>query len=303
MLTRDGLGELHVIDAADPAGPLAKFAGDPVRLLRGVSLPLGAVVEPVGATTVVAVVDTETTGFDCVDDVVIELALRRVRIDELGRIVEIGRGQTWRDDPGRPLSREIARLTGLTDTDLHEQRIDVELATRMLISADWICAHNSSFDRRFVERRLPDAAGGRWCCSCVDVDWAERGLDGRSLGWLLSQVGLCHAGHRALNDVDATIALLASEHAGRTAFCEMLSNAAAPAWRVRAVGASFEVKDLLRRRGYKWQADSRVWQREVPDRDRTLEESWLAKCVYSDDARPRALGPGIEPVDPTKRFL
>lgn len=286
----------------DPANALAGFAGEPVRLLRRLKLPIGPIREPIGDTQVIVVVDTETTGLDPRVDSVIELALRRVRIDATG-IVEIGRGQSWLEDPGRPLDLNIARLTGLTDSDLQGAMIDEGVASGMLATADWICAHNSGFDRRFVERRLPGAVSGRWCCSCIDVDWASRGFDGRGLGWLLSQLGLCHGGHRALNDVDATIAILASESDGRTAITEMVDNAASPAWLATAAGASFSVKDDLLRRGYRWNVANRVWQREVPDRERQSEEFWLARTVYCPDANPQALGPRFEPVDPTKRFL
>ena len=249
------------------------------------------------------VVDTETTGLDPETDDIVELALRRVRIDTTGRIVEIGRGQSWLEDPGRPLDLEVARMTGLTDSDLQGEAIADGVATAMLASADWICAHNSSFDRRFIERRLPDARGAHWCCSCSDVDWAARGFDGRGLGWLLSQCGLCYAGHRALNDVDAVVALLATENSGRTAAGEMIDNASAPVWLVSAVGASFSVKDALRRRRYRWNTTVRVWQREVPDRERQAEEFWLARQIYAAGANPQALGPRIEPIDPTARFL
>lgn len=297
-------GEI-ALPPAVPLGPtctLERFAGEPVRIMRRLTVPIGPIREPVSDTQVIIVVDTETTGLDPVGDNIIELALRRVRIDATG-IVEIGRGQSWLEDPRRPLDLDVARLTGLTDSDLQGAVIDEGVASGMLATADWICAHNSGFDRRFVERRLPDAAGRRWCCSCVDVDWASRGFDGRSLGWLLSQVGLCHGGHRALNDVDATIAILASESDGRAAIVEMVENAASPAWLVTAAGASFSVKDDLRRRGYRWNAAIRVWQREVPDRGRQSEEFWLARSVYCPDANPQALGPRFEPVDPTTRFL
>lgn len=289
--------------AADANREHSAFTGETIRVLRALAVPEGRIAEPNGPTSVVAVLDTETTGLDADRDVIIELAIRRVRIDETGRIVEVGRGQSWLSDPGRPLDADVAKLTGLSDEELRGRVIDTRVATGMIRSADWVCAHNSAFDRRFVERALPDAAGAKWCCSCVDVDWARRGFDGRSLGWLLAQSGLCHVGHRALNDVDAVVALLADDHEGRSAAAEMLANASAPAWLISAVGASFAVKDVLRRRGYRWDADLRLWRREVPDRARLDEEFWLARNIYSDEARPQALGPRFDRIDPTSRFL
>lgn len=255
-------------------------------------------------TVIGVVVDTETTGIGG-DDVVIELALRRFRADPDGVIVKVDRGYSWLEDPGRALPEDIVRLTGLTDDDVAGQLIDEEAAVRLLRSADFVCAHNAAFDRAHVERRLPDAAGLNWACSCADVDWRANGFDGRSLGWLLAQVGYFHGAHRAGDDVDAVIALLQHRFpGGSTALGEMLATARAPTWRFRAVGAAFELKDELRARGYRWDAerDPKSWWRDVPDARRTEEEWWLAGHVYSAAARPKALGPIVEKVTWRERY-
>ena len=90
---------------------------------------------------------------------------------------------------------------------------------------------------------------------------------------------------------------------GRTALAEMIGRGSQPSWVVRAKGADFGVKDLLRERGYRWAADGKVWLREVAD-DRLVEErSWLAAHVYAVEARPRATCPDIERITPRTRFL
>lgn len=156
-----------------------------------------------------------------------------------------------------------------------------------------------------MERRLPEAAGLAWACSCSEIDWRAGGLEGRALGWLLAQVGLFHGAHRAGDDVDAVIALLQhTRPGGGTALAEMLATARAPSWRFSAVGAAFELKDQLRLRGYRWDGDGdpKCWWREVPDAQRTEEEWWLAGQVYSVAARPKALGPIIERVTWRERY-
>ncbi len=204
-------------------------------------------------------IDVETTGRDPGRDQVIELALRRFRYDRAGLIVAIDRSYSWLEDPGRPISVEIAQLTGLTDSDLENQVIDDGAAVRLLRSADVVVAHNAGFDRKFVERRLPEAAGLAWACSCSEIEWRTHGFDGRSLGWLLGQIGLFHGGHRAAADVDAVIALLQHRFGeGRTALDELVERAERDSWIVRARGAAYEVKDLLRDRGYRWDPERKV---------------------------------------------
>ncbi|WP_394652027.1 3'-5' exonuclease [uncultured Sphingomonas sp.] len=278
---------------------------DDVRLLRRLDVREGETGVGGRINTIIGVVvDVETSGLGD-DDKVIEFALRRFRADPDGVIVKIDRRYSWLEDPGCDLPEDILRLTGLTDADVAGQAIDEEAAVRLLKSADFVCAHNAVFDRAHVERRLPDAAGLAWCCSCRDIDWRAGGYDGRSLGWLLAQAGYFHGAHRAGDDVDAVIQILRQDLPnGGTALAEMLATARAPSWRFRAVGAAFELKDALRQRGYRWDAasDPKCWWREVPDTRRTEEEWWLAGHVYSMDAKPKALGPIVERVTWRERY-
>ena len=191
----------------------------------------------------------------------------------------------------------MVRLTGLSDADLVGQVLDEERVVRLLRSAHVIVAHNASFDRRFVERRLPAASGLAWACSCREVDWAAHGFDGRSLGHLLLQAGWYHDGHRAAADVDALIQLLQVPLGGDVpALRELVDTASCPTVLVEAVGAAFEVKDALKARGYRWRQEGRVWWREVDADALMAEEFWLARCVYAPELRPRGMGPRLTEV-------
>lgn len=274
-----------------------------VRVLHRLDVREGPTGEGVGkGRHVGAVLDVETTGLDFERDTIVQLAVRRFRHDDQGLITHIDRSYEWVEDPGRPIPPEIAALTGLRDEDVAGRIIDEDSATRLLRSASIVVAHHSRFDRRWVERRLENAAGLNWACSMEQVDWRGQGFDGRSLGFLLCQTGWFHEGHRASTDVDAVIQLLRYRFGGgRTALADLLQRAARPSWIVRAIGADFSVKDLLRSRGYRWDAVRKVWWLEVADEDRTGEELWLAANVYSSSAR--ALGPSLEEISATTRFL
>lgn len=253
--------------------------------------------------SVAAVVDVETTGLDANDDKIIELAVRRIWFCG-DAIAAIEPGWSWLEDPGLPLPPAIQKLTGLLDNELAGQSIDEEQAVALLISADVVIAHSAAFDRKFVERRLPGAAGLRWACSCRDIDWEGRGFEGRSLRWLGMQTGFFYDAHRAANDVDAVIGLLSvvNGDGARSTLSELIENAFRSTVLVEAVGADFAVKDLLRQRGYWWNARAKVWSIEIDIDDVGDENRWLARHVYSLEKRPRALGPRLTPRTARERY-
>lgn len=258
------------------------------RVLRQLELADPAVAQPETPSSVGVVIDTETTGTDTATCKIIELAMRRFAFTAEGVITKLGKAYSWREDPGEPLDPEITRLTGLTDADLAGQKINDEVATDILRSADVVIAHNAAFDRPPVERRLPSAAGLPWACSCHEIDWHARGFAGRSLGVLLTESGWFFAAHRAGGDVDAVIAML--QHAasdGRTSLLELFENASQPGWLIRALGAHFDVRAELRVRGYRWDALEKTWRREVRAAERESEEAWLAMSMLLAFARKR----------------
>lgn len=253
-----------------------------------------------------AAIDVETTGLDHKTGKVIEFAVRRFRYDDDGVITHLDEAFEWREDPGEPMHPDISALTGLTDADLAGREIDRDAATRLLRSASFVVAHNSGFDRAWVEDLLPGARGLAWVCSLRHVDWRARGFDGRVLGYLLLQNRFYHCGHRASADVDALIQMLRHRpDGGRTALSEMIETGAKPSWILRAKGANFDLKDALRARGYRWDADKdrKVWWREVADDALVPEQFWLAANVYAADANPKAICPEVVRVTPRTRFL
>ena len=272
-------------------------AGGDVRVLRRLEVREGFTGRGVDeGAQVCAVVDVETTGLDVESDAMIQFAMRRFRFDADGEITRIGACHSFMEDPGRTIPSEITRLTGIADADVAGRAFPVERIEWALNHVSIVVAHNSSFDRKWIERRFPGATGLAWACSMADVAWDRRGFDGRKLGFLGVQCGFFYDAHRADVDVDAVVALLGHrfEDDGRTALSVMMENARANTWLVRAVGAAFEVKDRLRARGYRWDASRKEWAKEVRDDERLGEEFWLATHVYSAEARPRALQPILE---------
>lgn len=271
------------------------IANPDYRVLRRIKdeWPFNLPRQSVSNTQVGVAVDVETTGLVAGTDDVIELALQRFRYTEAGEITEIGVSRSWRQDPGRPVPLEISRLTGLTDTDVRGQKIDLRTASLVLQSADIIVAHNASFDRPFVDRLLPVIREKTWACTMTDVDWSLHGFEGRSLSHLILQCGWFYDGHRAANDVLALLYLLANPGAaGKTILAYLLEKVSETVVEVVAVKAPYEAKGVLRGRRYKWNESLRSWHKEIARTDLENELKWLDSEVYLGAGAPlvRAMG-------------
>ncbi len=285
--------------ASDIDAALALLDGHPdYRVLR--RLPpaetLITTLPPVLPLRVAAVVDVETTGLFPELDEVIELAVQRVRFDALGRIVQVGQPRSWLQQPTEPLTAEITAITGLTDVDLAGQQFDIAIATELIGGADVIIAHNAAFDRPFVDLLLPEVRGAAWACSMCEVDWRGFGFDGRALNHLLYQVGRSgyfFDGHRAAADVLALLHLLGHDfgEVGGTVLGRLVAAAEQPSLKVFAIGAPFDRKDMLKRRGYRWDANQQYWWTTVDAVDEASERAFLAECVYRPGQEPQ-----VEPV-------
>jgi DNA polymerase III subunit epsilon len=284
------------IDAEVLATALGRH-GD-YRVLRRLKPPQPTVREPAYPIRYGCAIDVETTGLDAEACRIIELGIQRFSFDADGRLVTIEDPVAWLEDPGHRLDPVISTLTGLCDEDLSGRAIDDHAATVFLNSVDVIVCHNAGFDRPFIERRLPAVRGLPWACTMRDVDWRAHGFEGRSLSQLLWQCGAFHEAHRAVDDVGALIALLAHELGdGRTVLAELVEHAEQPGWLIEAIGAPFQKKDVLKARGYRWDARARHWWREVPDDQWVDEELWLVAEVYAGCG-----GPQVRSIDWTERY-
>ena len=240
-----------------------------------------------GAALIGCALDVETTGLDHRRHSIIELALQRFWADASGRILATGRRHAWFEDPGVPITEEITMLTGIRQEDVAGRSIFDPEAASLIADAHFVVAHNATFDRPFVERRLPFAAGRPWVCSMRDVDWREHGYEGRALNHLLMQMGWFYDAHRAQSDVTALLHLLDHPLGLGTVLRTAVRQARKPTWRVVAAEAPFSARTILKERGYRWTSEARLWSREVPEHGLDQEIGWACQHVYSGRSRPR----------------
>lgn len=233
--------------------------------------------------------DLETTGLDPAADEIIELAMLPFTYGLDGRIFEIGTPYQQLNQPSKPIPPEIVELTGITDEMVQGQSIDLTAVAEFIADADLIVAHNAGFDRRFAEKLCGDFVPKPWACSMSEVPWKAEGFPGTKLGYLIAQCGLFHNAHRAIDDVRATVEILARALpvSGVPAMTKLLESARRATCRVWAEKAPFDFKDKLKARGYKWNDGSdgrpKSWFADVSEDKLDAELTYLRSEIYQRD--------------------
>lgn len=232
----------------------------------------------------ILILDTETTGLSQTTDRIIELAMLLVSVDT-GSGQPFGVLDTFEgfEDPGMPIPEVARQVTGITDEMVRGQRLDDEQVQAMVARADMIVAHNAGFDRPFVEARFAAFEAKPWACSFMDIDWKARGAESAKLSALAQDRGWFYDAHRALVDCHALLQVLASPDAqgSGTGLNRLIEAMGRPSYRLRATGAPFEGKDRLKARGYRWDAEARVWFTHLDSAEALKEElAWLGANVY-----------------------
>ena len=194
--------------------------------------------------------------------------------------------------PGIAIPEEITRLTGITDEMVAGQSIDMDRLTSLVAHADLIIAHNAGFDRPFCEAFSPIFRDKAWACSVSEIDWRTRGFEGNKLGYLIGQSGYFHDGHRAVDDCFALLEVLEQTRPGQssTPFAELDEASRRSRVRLYAENSPFDMKDHLKKRGYRWSDGSdgrpKSWWVELPEEKLEEELHFLRTEIYRWDADP-----------------
>ena len=219
-----------------------------------------------GPLSLIALLDTETTGLDTASAEIIEIGYMLIEVDDNGKFYDVVKRFNQLQQPSEPLPAKITEVTGLTDADLAGHAIDWDQVNADLASVSLIVAHNAGFDRKMMERYSPVCVEKLWGCSINDIDWASMGQGIRNQEWLVYNVANCHYNaHRAIDDVNA-LSLLLSRHnpeTGEYLFKQLNENAQHDLKLIKATGSDFSEKDALKQAGYRWNGDDRVWAKSV----------------------------------------
>ena len=193
-----------------------------------------------------AFLDVETTGLGRSDEVV-EFAIALFAFDVASEsAVEIVDHYSGLREPSCAISPEAEAVHGISAALARGKRLDERAVERILGRADFLMAHNASFDRRFVTKLFPETRGMKWHCSMNGIDWYGKGFSSKGLQELLRAHGMeARRAHRALDDVVAAVNLLGrvDEGTGRPYLVELLEGRG-----VESRGASIGKREVLPKR-------------------------------------------------------
>jgi len=217
----------------------------------------------------IALLDTETTGFDPSVDRTIEVAVMLFDVKHAQPVASFS--SLIRGEP----KNESEAVNGIPPDMLPEARE----AERVWSAARWVIepakvviAHHAEFDRQFT----PDL-GKIWCCSENDFKWPGRARGG-SLVQLALSLGLGVASvHRAAADVD-TLARIFTRLAERGTDLEALIREAMRPKVLFHSMAPYEKRDEVKAHGFRWNPDRKVWWRRMPPED-TKDLPFRVKAV------------------------
>jgi DNA polymerase-3 subunit epsilon len=239
------------------------------------------------------ILDTETTGLNHRTDEIIEIGVIAFTFDDQGVIGDVTGIYGGMRQPNVAIPAEITRLTGITDDMVAGQAIDMERLASLVGDADLIIAHNAGFDRPFCEAVSPIFNEKAWACSVSEIDWRVRGFEGNKLGYLIGQSGYFHDGHRAVDDCFALLEVLEQNRPGQegmTPFMELHAASRRSRVRIYAENSPFDMKDHLKKRGYRWSDGSdgrpKSWWAELPEEMLAEELHFLRTEIYRWDADP-----------------
>lgn len=226
--------------------------------------------------------DTETTGMKAGDDLIIELGMVRCTYSFDRRILlSIDGFYDEFEDPHRKIPLEIQELTHITDDMVAGHCFDEAQVASLLQGRPLVIAHNAAFDRPFFDRRFPSLEDLSWACSCKGIDWSVFGDPGSKLEYLNMVRGWFYNAHRAYIDCLATIWLM---HIEPQAFSMLIENALRKTYRVHARGNTFDIKDQLKERGYRFDGSTKCWYVDRYSKEESDREiSWL-QGVYDASA-------------------
>jgi DNA polymerase-3 subunit epsilon len=168
-----------------------------------------------------------------------------------------------------------------------DHQINLDRVEKYLESSNLIISHNAQFDRTFFESLCPALSKKPWVCLMKNIDWKAEGIESHKLEYLAYRFGFFYEGHRAIIDCLAGIHILSKRlpKSTRHVLTRLLENCRKITYKLWAKDAPYECKDLLKKRGYRWERNIKenykAWTIELSKGNLENEITYLRQTIYS----------------------
>lgn len=229
--------------------------------------------------------DVETTGLSYANNKLIELGMVKFEYTEDGSIFRLLDEFNGYQDPNMLIPEFITKLTGITDDMVRGHSIEESEVSEYLTNVDIIIAHNAQFDRAFFETTFPSIPVKSWACSMHDINWKDEDISSFKLEYIAYRYNFFYEGHRAIIDCLAGIHILAQTlfTSKQLALKCLLDKSLQLRFKLWAVNAPYDCKELLKARGYRWITsgnNTRAWCVELPENEVADEITYLRSDIY-----------------------
>ena len=209
----------------------------------------------------ISFIDLETTGTDVSRDEVIEIAIKVISINKNdGSSLAAINSYESLSQPELPIAEQISKINGITNEMVEGKSIDWNEVDSIISNSHLVVAHNSYFDRPFLEKYLNKHIS--WACSLNDIDWFERGFINSKLELLCIWHGFYYDAHRAMNDVDSLINLVTHEsYMDNMPIVELIKNARMPYYKaILSFGYNASFVELVKGIGsFRFDSTTKNW--------------------------------------------
>jgi DNA polymerase III alpha subunit (gram-positive type) len=209
--------------------------------------------------------DLETSGLEAKKDRIIEIGVV-LWCTASHRPIQVYSDLIHWDD--LQISEEVTNITGITTEDIQTYGVSLVAALEKVKTiakhADYIVAHNGNeFDKKFMEEAWAQYSDTSislsWIDTLTDLSYPSK-ITSRKLNHLAADHGFLNPfAHRAIFDVLTMLEILSKYDIN-----EVVKMAASPTCRIYAK-VSFEQKDLAKKEGFRWDAQARVWFKDIKE--------------------------------------
>ncbi len=217
--------------------------------------------------------DCETTGLNPKVDRIVEIGASLYCSDSERLLRTIS---FITDDGTIKISPEISAINKITQEMLNNENTDFAsvfslLEDNFVARCDYLCAHNSPFDKAFIEAELSRAGYAiwerPWIDTAVDIPYPSS-MQTRKLVHLASEHSFVNPfPHTALSDVLTMYRVFKSYP-----IADIIKRQGSPTILIRAE-VDYANREKASKRGYRWNPVLKRWQKNIKAMELELEQS------------------------------